>query len=121
MNPLRSEHVQPERIGRMKMSKVKLESWSVVDNGTFQEFRNLAPGQRLTGRVKGLFGIPHGTVFSAAIVSIDEKRQRVRTANAVYKLGAINQAYENWAGQTTARIPAQAVAGLSIGTASAVR
>lgn len=105
----------------MKTSKVKLENWSVVDNGTFQEFRGLTVGQRLTGRVTGLFGIPHGTIFSAAIVSIDEKRRRVRTANATYRLGAMSQMYEKWAGQATARIPAQAVHGFSIGTAQAAR
>lgn len=103
----------------MKMAKVKLENWYVVDNGTFQGFRNLAPGQRLTGRVKGLFGIPRGTVYSAAIVSIDERRRRVRTANAVYRLGAVDAAYEKWAGQATAKFPAQAVAGFT--TAQAVR
>lgn len=110
-----------EGTGIMKIAKVKLESWSVVDNGSFQEFRDLAPGQRLCGRVKGMFGIPRGTIFSAVIVSIDEKRRRVRTANAVYRLGTISATYEKWAGQAMAKFPAQAVTGFSIGTAQAVR
>jgi hypothetical protein len=109
----------------MKKPKVKLENWSVVDKLLLQDYRDLAPGQRLSGRVRKLFGIPQGTVFSATIVNVDRKRRWVETPNAVYRLGAVSHAYQRWAGQEAGQsapaYPAQSVVGVSIGTAHALR
>lgn len=109
----------------MRKRKVKLENWSVVDSLTMQEFREMVPGQRLSGRVRKMFGIPQGTVFSATIVSVDRKRRRIETPNAVYRLGAISQAYERWVGKEVAAPSANlypaGVVGNPIGTAAALR
>ncbi|HEX4038980.1 MAG TPA: hypothetical protein VHX37_13050 [Acidobacteriaceae bacterium] len=110
----------------MKKPKVKLENWSVVDSLLLQDFRDLAPGQRLSGRVSKLFGIPQGTIFSATIVYVDRKKHRVETPHAIYKLGSVNQAYERWADQrvtapSALRYPAQRVVGVPVGTAQALR
>ncbi|MGA8109121.1 MAG: hypothetical protein WBD46_02655 [Acidobacteriaceae bacterium] len=110
----------------MKKPKVRLENWSVVDSLLLQDYRELAPGQRLSGRVQRLFGIPQGTVFSATIVSVDRKRRRVETPHAVYRLGAVSRAYERWAGENDPQpVPApysvQSVVGVPVGTAHALR
>lgn len=110
----------------MKKKKVRLENWSVVDSLTLQEFRDMVPGQRLSGRVRRLFGIPQGTVFSATIVSVDRKRRWVETPNAIYRLGVMSKAYEQWAGHPSetpaaSLFPTQGVVGVPVGTAHALR
>lgn len=110
----------------MRKPKVKLENWSVVDSLLLQDYRDLVPGQRLTGRVRRLFGIPQGTVFTATIVKVDQRRQRVETPQAVYRLGKVSQSYEQWRGHHADEVPVgdfpvQAVAGVSMGAAQALR
>jgi hypothetical protein len=109
----------------MRKRKVKLENWSVVDGLTMQDFRDMVPGQRVSGRVRSWFGIPQGTVFSATIVSIDRKRRRIETPNAVYRLGAMSKAYERWAGEgvavSSSVYSSQGVVGVPVGTAHALR
>lgn len=108
----------------MGKRKVKLENWSVVDSLTMQEFRNMVPGQRVSGRVRKWYGIPSGTVFSATIVSVDRKRRRIETPNAIYRLGTISKAYERWAGEdvrTSADLYSSQGVGVPVGTAHALR
>lgn len=97
------------------MKKLKLEQWSVVDRATLQDYRNLVPGQRLSGQVFRRFGLPRGTMITATITAVDRARGRVETANAVYRLGAISAAYQRWLGEEAegAGHLQQAVAGLA--------
>jgi hypothetical protein len=110
----------------MRKRKVKLENWSVVDSLTLQEFRDMVPGQRVSGRVRKWFGIPQGTIFSATIVSVDRNRRLIETPNAIYRLGTVSKAYEQWAGEALAApyaglYSSQSALGVSVGTAHALR
>ena len=81
----------------MEKLTAKIENWSVVDNLIFNGFRDLEPGQRLTGYLMGHTDLPNGVIYTSVIKSIDKAKGLVETGNTVYQLGQINEPYENWA------------------------
>lgn len=81
----------------MEKLTAKIENWSVVDNLIFNGFRELEPGQRLTGYLMGHSDLPNGVIYTSVIKSIDKATGLVETGNTVYQLGQINEQYEHWA------------------------
>lgn len=81
----------------MEKLSANIDNWSVVDNLIFHGFRELEPGQRLTGYLMGHSDIPNGVIYTSVILSIDKANSLVETANTVYHLGKANEIYEHWA------------------------
>ena len=88
-----------ERSGHPVMEKLsaKVENWSVVDNLIFHGFRELEPGQRLTGRLMGHTDLPNGVIYTSVIQRVDKDKGLVEAGNTVYQLGHVNEYYEQWA------------------------
>jgi hypothetical protein len=87
---------KPQATAMEKLS-AKIENWSIVDNLIFHGFRELEPGQRLTGYLMGHTDLPNGVIYTSVIQSVDRARGLVETGNAVYQLGQVNEEYEQWA------------------------
>jgi hypothetical protein len=81
----------------MDKLSAKIENWSVVDNLIFHGFRQLEPGQRLTGYLMGHSDLPNGVIYTSVIQRVDVANGLVETANTVYRLGQMNEFYEHWA------------------------
>jgi len=81
----------------MDKLSAKIENWSVVDNLIFHGFRKLEPGQRLTGYLMGHSDLPNGVIYTAVIQSVDHANGLVETANTTYRLGQVNEFYQQWA------------------------
>ncbi len=85
---------------------VRIENWAVVDNLVFQGFRELEPGQRLTGTILATTDLPKGTIYTSVIRSVDLDKGVVDTGNAVYQLGQVDDAWERWeAEQSETSVP----------------
>lgn len=83
---------------------VRLENWSVVSRVIFDGYRNLEPGQRLTGDVLGHANLRNGVIYTSAILNVDRLSRMVETRNTIYELGQVAPEYEQWlAGQEGAR------------------
>lgn len=80
----------------MEKSVAKLENWSVVGSVVFEGYRELEPGQRLTGEVMGHTNLPNGIIYTSAILTIDMEKRQVETRNTVYELGEMSADYERW-------------------------
>jgi hypothetical protein len=93
----------------MEKLTAKIENWSVVDNLIFNGFRELEPGQRLTGRLMGHTDLPNGVIYTSVIKSIDKANGRVEAGNTVYQLGQVNEQYEHWADMHEAQAAAPTV------------
>jgi len=83
----------------MEKLSAKVENWSIVDNLIFNGFRELEPGQRLTGYLTGHTDLPNGVILTSVIQSVDSTNGVVETLNTVYQLGKANKAYELWASE----------------------
>jgi hypothetical protein len=83
-------------LGMEKLS-ARIENWSIVDNLIFHGFRQLEPGQRLTGYIMGHTNLPNGVIYTSVIQSVDPANGLVQTLNTVYQLGQVNEEYEQWA------------------------
>jgi hypothetical protein len=81
----------------MEKLSAKIDNWSVVDNLIFHGFRELEPGQRLTGYLMGHSDLPNGVIYTSVIQSVDQANGLVETANTVYRLGQVNEYYQHWA------------------------
>ena len=89
---------------------VRIENWAVVDDLIFHGFRELEPGQRLTGTILATTDLPKGVIYTAVIQSIDLGKGVVETGNTVYQLGQVDEEWERWeAEQTGAAVPRHAV------------
>ena len=75
---------------------VRIENWAVVGSVIFLGYRELEPGQRLTGDVMGRTNLRNGSIFTSAILSVDLERKRVETRNSVYELGTVSEDYARW-------------------------
>jgi hypothetical protein len=94
----------------MEKLSAKIENWSIVDNLIFHGFRELEPGQRLTGYIVGHTNLPNGVIYTSVIQSVDAANGVVQTLNSVYHLGQVNEEYELWASeQPNARAAREAV------------
>lgn len=80
----------------MDKSLVRIENWAVVDDLIFQGFRELEPGQRLTGTLLATTDLPKGIIYTAVIQSVDLDHGVVETQNTVYQLGQVDDAWERW-------------------------
>jgi len=80
----------------MEKLSAKVENWSIVDNLIFNGFRELEPGQRLTGYLMGHTNLPNGVILTSVIQSVDAANGVVETLTTVYQLGKVNEAYELW-------------------------
>ena len=80
----------------MNKPVVKIENWSITGSVLFQDYRELEPGQRITGDVFGHTNIRNGFICSSSILSIDFINDLVETHNTFYQLGAVNEDYERW-------------------------
>ena len=83
----------------MDKLSAKINNWSVVDNLIFNGFRDLEPGQRLTGYLMGHSDLPNGVIYTAVIQRVDRANGLVETGNTIYQLGHINEQYQFWASQ----------------------
>jgi hypothetical protein len=81
----------------MDKLSAKIDNWSVVDNLIFHGFRKLEPGQRLTGYLMGHSDLPNGVIYTSVIQSVDHANGLVETGNTVYRLGQVNEFYQQWA------------------------
>jgi len=80
----------------MEKPLAKIDNWSVVGSVVLEGYRELEPGQRLTGEVLGHTNLPNGIIYTSAILSIDLENRVVETRNTVYELGQVNENYERW-------------------------
>ncbi len=83
----------------MEKLSARIENWSIVDNLIFNGFRKLEPGQRLTGYLMGHTELPNGVIYTSVIQRVDEANGIVETGNTTYRLGQINEQYEQWSMQ----------------------
>jgi hypothetical protein len=83
----------------MEKLSAKIENWSVVDNLIFHGFRELEPGQRLTGRLMGHTDLPNGVIYTSVIQRVDKEKGLVEAGNAIYQLGNVNEYYEQWSSE----------------------
>ncbi|HEX3987530.1 MAG TPA: hypothetical protein VHX13_13075 [Acidobacteriaceae bacterium] len=89
---------------------VRIENWAVVDDLIFQDFRELRPGQRLTGRILATTDLPKGIIYTAVIQSVDLHNGLIETQNSVYQLGQVDEEWERWeAEQSETSVPQRAV------------
>ncbi|HEX3661791.1 MAG TPA: hypothetical protein VHU89_10190 [Acidobacteriaceae bacterium] len=75
---------------------VRIENWAVVDDLIFQGFRELQAGQRLTGTLLATTDLPRGVIFTSVIQSIDLDKGLVETGSTVYRLGQVDEEWEQW-------------------------
>jgi len=80
----------------MEKLSARIENWSVVDNLIFHGFRDLEPGQRLTGHLMGHTDLPNGIIYTSVIRSVDMANGLVETGNTIYRLGRVSDEYEQW-------------------------
>lgn len=83
----------------MDKLSAKIDNWSVVDNLIFNGFRNLEPGQRLTGYLMGHSDLPNGVIYTSVIQRVDKANGLVETSNSVYQLGQMNESYQLWSSE----------------------
>lgn len=94
----------------MEKPLVRIENWAVVDDLIFQGFRELEPGQRLTGAILATTDLPKGIIYTAVIQSVDFNHGVVETQNTVYQLGQVDEEWERWeAEQTETSVPLHAI------------
>jgi hypothetical protein len=85
---------------------VRIENWSVIDDLIFQGFRELEPGQRLTGTLLATTDLPKGITYTAVIQSVDLDNGVVETQNTVYQLGQVDEEWDRWeAEQSESSVP----------------
>jgi hypothetical protein len=77
---------------------VRIENWSVVSSALFQGYRDLEPGQRLTGDVMGHTNLRNGSIYTSAILKVDLAHKLVETHNSLYLLGEVSADYARWMG-----------------------
>jgi hypothetical protein len=75
---------------------VKIENWAVVGSVIFRGYRDLEPGQRLTGDVMGHTNLRNGSIYTSAILHVDLGNRLVETHNSLYQLGAVSEDYARW-------------------------
>ncbi len=93
----------------MEKLSARIENWAIVDNLIFHGFRELEPGQRLTGYLMGHADLPNGVIYTSVIQSVDAANGLVETGNTVYRLGQVNEEYQQWvADQRQARVVREA-------------
>lgn len=80
----------------MQKKRARIENWSVVNSVVFDDYRNLVPGERLTGDVLGHANLRNGIIFTSPILSIDRAHGLVETLNTIYELGEVNPEYQQW-------------------------
>ena len=80
----------------MEKPLVRIENWAVVDDLIFQDFRELRPGQRLTGTILATTDLPKGMIFTSVIQSVDLDNGLVETGSTVYQLGQVDEDWERW-------------------------
>jgi hypothetical protein len=81
----------------MQKPLATIENWEVVERVSFQDFEQLSPGNRLTGRVLGHANLPSATrIYTSAIVRVDLRRGVVETRNTIYRLGEPSDEYKSW-------------------------
>jgi hypothetical protein len=90
----------------MEKLSAKIENWSVVDNLIFNGFRELEPGQRLTGYLMGHTDLPNGVIYTSVIRSVDKANGLVETGNTLYHLGQMNESYQLWSSAQRQGLPA---------------
>ena len=97
----------------MEKPLVRIENWAVVDDLIFQGFRELKPGQRLTGTLLATTELPKGIIYTAVIQSVDLDNGLVETGNTVYQLGQVDEEWEQWeAEQSETSVPHSILAAL---------
>ena len=75
---------------------VRIENWAVVASVIFRGYRQLEPGQRLTGDVMGHTNLRNGSIYTSAIINVDLGNRLIETHNSLYQLGAISEDYARW-------------------------
>ena len=80
----------------MQKRIVRIENWSVVSSVVFDGYRNLVPGERLTGNVLGHANLRNGLIYTSEILSVDRRNGFVETRNTIYELGEVDPEYEQW-------------------------
>ena len=80
----------------MEKLSARIEQWSVVDNLIFNGFRDLEPGQRLTGYLMGHSNLPNGVIYTSVIQNVDVANGLVEAGNTIYRLGRVSDDYERW-------------------------
>ncbi len=90
----------------MEKLSARIEHWSVIDNLIFNGFRDLEPGQRLTGYLMGHSNLPNGVIYTSVIQNVDLANGLVDTGNTVYRLGRASDDYEQWRSDRSEAVPA---------------
>ncbi|MBT9331677.1 hypothetical protein [Paracidobacterium acidisoli] len=81
----------------MTKPMAKLERWAVVDSIASQSFRELQPGQHLTGYIPGGANLPNAKfIYTSVIIHADVVRGVVETLNTLYELGKPSEEYRVW-------------------------
>lgn len=83
----------------MDKPSVRIENWAVVDDLISHGYRQLQPGQRLTGTILSTTNLPKGTIYTSVIQNVDAKAGQVETFNTIYQLGKMDEDYERWLGE----------------------
>jgi hypothetical protein len=72
-------------MSRTEKPIVRIENWAVVGSVIFRGYRELEPGQRLTGDVMGHTNLRNGSIYTSAILNIDLRNRVVETHNSLYE------------------------------------
>ncbi len=83
-------------MNRTEKPIVRIENWAVVGSVIFRGYRELEPGQRLTGDVMGHTNLRNGSIYTSAILNVDLGNRLVETHNSLYHLGAVSEDYARW-------------------------
>jgi len=83
-------------MNRTEKPIVRIENWAVVGSVIFRGYRELEPGQRLTGDVMGHTNLRNGSIYTSAILNVDLGNRLVETHNSLYQLGAVSEDYARW-------------------------
>jgi hypothetical protein len=76
---------------------VRIEDWSVVKDLVSESYRDLQPGNHLTGFAFGHKNLPNSKfIYTSRIVSVDLSNGLVETLNTSYELGEVNPDYKRW-------------------------
>lgn len=85
----------------MRKPFVTLENWAVVRGAGSLNFAPLQPGKRLVGNVFGHADISgQALIWTSSILTVDRRQGLVETANTVYRLGKVHEAYTAWGFET---------------------
>lgn len=80
----------------MQKNRVRIENWSVVSSVVFDAYRDLVPGERLTGNVLGHANLRNGLIYTSPILNVDRANGLVETHNTLYELGEADPDYKQW-------------------------